>query len=101
MMIAELAGVLVAAEEHGGGFLPEYWSILTDPAHMAVEFTFLVVVDGILVGLLWPLLRRFVDVKLRNQHEEFDREHGIRHHGDHFHIDPNVLRPEHDQPDHG
>lgn len=91
---------LLAEEQHGGGFFAEYWSILTDPAHMAVEFTFMTVIDGLLLGLLWPFVQRFINNKLRAQHEVFDREHGIHHHGDHVHIDPDVLHPHTEHPDH-
>ena len=96
-MDTALMAIVAAAEhgEHTGGFLAEYWEIMTDPAHVAVELTFLVVVDGILVGLLWPLIRRFLDAKLHTQHEQFDLEHGIHHHGDHVHIDPSILHAEH------
>jgi len=102
-MLETLTTALVIAEaghEQAGGFFAEYVSILTDPAHVAVELTFLVVIDGLLVGLLWPLIQRFVDAKLRKQHEEFDRDHGIHHHGDHVHIDPEILHPQDEHPDH-
>lgn len=96
MNLAVWSVVVAAAERHtGAGFLAEYFEILTDPAHVAVELTFLVVVDGILAGLLWPLIRRFLEAKLHGQHEQFDREHGIHHHGDHVHIDPSILHAEH------
>ena len=90
------AALMIAESEHdhAGGFFAEYIAIMTDPAHMAVELTFLVVVDGVLVGLLWPLIRRFVDARLRRQHEQFDREHGIHHHGGHVHIDPEIMHPQ-------
>ena len=47
--------ILDADHAHGGGFLSEYWSILTDPAHVAVEVTLMIVLDGLLLGLLWAL----------------------------------------------
>lgn len=96
------AALLIAEEEHGhaDGFLAEYWEILSNPAHMAVEITLMFLIDVILLGLLWPLVRAFIDAKLRRQHEEFDREHGIHHHGDHVHIDPDVMHPQNEHPDH-
>jgi len=103
LMLPTLSAALLIAEaehESAGGVLAEYVSILTDPAHVLVELTFLVVVDGVLVGLLWPLIRRFIDAKLRRQHEQFDREHGIHHHGDHVHIDPQIMHPQDEHPDH-
>ena len=91
---------LVLEEVTGQGFLAEYWSILTDSAHLAVEVTITVLLDGVLLGLLWPMIRRFIDQKLRRQHEVFDREHGIHHHGDHVHIDPAVVVSHDEHPDH-
>lgn len=102
-MLPTLTAALVIAEaDHNdaGGFFGEYISLMTDPAHVAVELTFLVVVDVVLVGLLWPLIKRFVDAKLRRQHEQFDREHGIHHHGDHVHIDPEIMHPQDEHPEH-
>ena len=91
---------LAAAESHepGHGFLEEYWEILSNPAHMAVEITLMFIIDVILLGLLWPLVRRFIDFKLHAQHRQFDREHGIHHHGDHVHIDPEILHPHDEHP---
>lgn len=92
---------VVAHEVTGHGFWPEYWSILTDRAHIAVELTIVVLLDGVLLGLLWPMVRRFVDHKLHRQHEVFDREHGIHHHDDHVHIDPAIVVSHDEHPEHG
>jgi hypothetical protein len=93
--------ILLPLEEvHNQGFLAEYWSILADPAHISVELTLMLVFDGLLLGLLWPMVRRFVDAKLSTQHEQYDREHGIHHHGDHVHIDPAIVLSHDDHPDH-
>jgi hypothetical protein len=101
LMLIETLSHLVMEEGHSSeGFFADYWSILTDPAHMAVEFTFMTVIDGLLVGLLWPFIRRFIDAKLRTQHEVFDKEHGIHHHGDHVHIDPEIMHPQDEHPHH-
>ena len=81
------------AEAHGGGFPHEYWSILTDPAHVAVEVTLMILLDGLLLGVLWPLIRAYLHHVLERQHAALDEEHGIVHHGDHIHhlADPEVL----------
>jgi hypothetical protein len=102
LMLTLSAALLITEAEHAhaDGFLSEYWEILSNPAHMAVEITLMFLIDVLLLGLLWPLVRRFIDAKLRRQHEEFDREHGIHHHGDHVHIDPDVLHPQDEHPDH-
>ena len=54
---------LIAAEthEHGHGFFAEYWEILSNPAHLSVEITLMFLIDVLLLGLLWPLVRRFID----------------------------------------
>jgi hypothetical protein len=72
-------------EAHGGGFLHEYWSILTDPAHVSVELTLTLLFDGLLLGVLWPLIRAYFNHVLERQHAKLDEEHGIVHHGDHIH----------------
>lgn len=76
---------ILMEEVTGQGFLKEYWSILTDPAHVAVEITLMILLDGLLLGLLWPMIRRYVNRKLHQQHEILDAEHGIQHHDDHVH----------------
>ncbi|RNL79689.1 hypothetical protein [Nocardioides marmorisolisilvae] len=78
-------------EAHGGGFLHEYWSILTDPAHVSVELTLTLLFDGLLLGVLWPLIRAYFNHVLERQHAALDEEHGIVHHGDHVH---HVTEPE-------
>jgi hypothetical protein len=102
LMIQTLATLLAAETEHdhAGGFFAEYWEILSNPAHMAVEITLMFLIDVILLGLLWPLVRRFIEARLHRQHEQFDREHGIHHHGDHVHIDPQILHPSTEHPGH-
>jgi hypothetical protein len=74
-------------------FLDHYYEILSDPAHLAVELTLMLLVDGLVLGLLWPLFRHVIDRRLERHHEELDAEHGITHHGDHIHLDPEVARP--------
>ena len=72
-------------EAHGQGFLKDYWSILSDPAHVSVEFTLTLLFDGLLLGVLWPLIRGYFNRVLERQHAALDEEHGIVHHGDHIH----------------
>lgn len=100
MILMLMSLILEAEHAHGEGFLAEYWSILTDPAHVAVEVTLMILLDGFLLGLLWPLVRTYVNTKLRAQHAEFDREHGIHHHDDHIHYDPEILHAIDEHPDH-
>ena len=37
-----------------------FWSLLRDPAHWEFEIFLMVLVDGILLGLLWPFIRKHV-----------------------------------------
>jgi hypothetical protein len=60
-------------------FLDHYGELLSDPAHTAVELTFTILVDGLVLGLLWPLVRRFIDRRLQRQHRLLDEEHGYVH----------------------
>jgi hypothetical protein len=87
--------LLPLAEAHGGGFLHEYWSILTDPAHVSVEFTLTLLFDGLLLGVLWPLIRGYFNRVLERQHAALDEEHGIVHHGVHVHreVGPEAHTP--------
>jgi hypothetical protein len=90
--------VMFLYEVTNQGFLAEYWSILTDPAHVAVELTLMLVIDVMLLGLIWPAIRSYVNRKLAVQHEVFDAEHGIHHHEDHVHLDPDVVHSHDEHP---
>lgn len=72
--------------EEGGGFFTEYFDLLTSPAHIAFELTLMIIIDVILLGLLVPAVRRYVNYRLQKQHAELDAEHGIQHHDDHVHV---------------
>lgn len=60
-------------------FFHHYAELMTDPAHMAVEATFILLIDGLLLGLLVPLTRKYVKAKVAREHAVLDREHGISH----------------------
>lgn len=47
----------------------EYVHLMSDPAHVAVEVTFILLVDVILLGLLWPLIKRWVRRHDESHHE--------------------------------
>lgn len=47
-----------------------YLDLLSDPAHWAFELTLMLLFDGLLLGLAWPLVKRAV------------RRHDERHHPD-------------------
>jgi hypothetical protein len=93
--------VLPLEEVTGQGFFKEYWSILSDPAHLAVEVTITLVLDVLLIGTVLPMAKTYVNYRLQRQHAELDAEHGIHHHEDHVHIDRGgaVLHEEHPHHD--
>ena len=79
----------------GDDWLQRYWHILSDTAHLSVELTMTIVVDVLLLGLLWPAIRRYFNAKLAAQHAQLDAEHGIHHHEDHIHLESD-KRVEHE-----
>lgn len=62
-------------------FLHHYTEILTDPAHLAVEVTLMLVVDVLFLGLMWPLMKRMAARVAHREHLKIDAEHGIIEHG--------------------
>lgn len=46
-------------------FLHHYTEIMTDPAHLAAEVSLMLVVDVLFLGMIWPLVRRTVDRRVR------------------------------------
>lgn len=76
-----LPSIVPLAESHGhgdGSFIEEYLELMGDPAHVGVEITFLVI-EMLLIGLAFPVLRRYIRRKMDQAHHEFDRDHGITH----------------------
>lgn len=73
-------------EQPGDNFIQAYWHILSDPAHLMVEVTLTLVLDVVLLGMCWPIVRNYVNSRLQRQHDELDAEHGIAHHEDHVHL---------------
>lgn len=60
------------------GIWSEYVSILTDPAHSLVEFTF-VAVDYLIVQTAVHALKRHFHRDIETEHQRLDREHGVEH----------------------
>lgn len=61
--------------------LHHYVEILTDPAHSAVEFTF-VLFDVLVIDFVRRRLVKHFHKDLTSQHTTLDREHGVAFHGD-------------------
>lgn len=70
--------------------MTEFWhhftEIVTDPAHAAAEIFFMLVIDGLLLGVVVPLLKRSLTRTLRRdihfEHHVIDAEHGVSHPAD-------------------
>lgn len=68
-------------------FLHHYQEILTDPAHLAVEITLMLLVDVLFLGIIWP----FVVRRIRHEHLVIDEEHGVDHDVETIHVSPVVM----------
>lgn len=70
-----------------GEVLNEYGHLMSDPAHLMAEFTLMLLVDvlflGVLVPFFWPLIKRrlakIVDARVAAEHKVIDAEHGVTH----------------------
>lgn len=60
-------------------FLHHYVEIMSDPAHLAAEISMMLLVDVLFLGLIWPIVRRFVDRRIHVEHQKIDQEHGVEH----------------------
>jgi hypothetical protein len=60
-------------------FLDHYADIMSDPAHLAAEVSLMLIVDVLFLGLVWPIIRRFVERMVKVEHRHIDREHGVDH----------------------
>lgn len=70
-----------------GDFFDHYFEIVSDPAHMAAEITFMLILDVVFLGLMWPLMKmavkRTVEKRVMAEHHTIDVEHGVKDHGVH------------------
>lgn len=48
-------------------FAETYVELMKDPAHWGMELTIMVLVDGLLLGVTWPIVKRLV--------RKHDKEH--------------------------
>lgn len=48
----------------------EYTHLLSDPAHMLVEVTNIIVVDVFILGIVWPFFKRSIRKHDRTVHGE-------------------------------
>lgn len=62
-------------------FFEHYVEILSDPAHLAVELTLMLLVDILFLGMILPFMKRFLDHRIRREHQKLDDEHGVKNHG--------------------
>ena len=95
MILMLIYGLISLDEQPGDNFGQAYWHILSDPAHLMVEVTLTILIDVILLGVIWPLVRNFVREQLQRQHAELDAELGVVHHDDHVHHEDHVHHGDH------
>ena len=62
--------IILAATQHGHeeGVWQSYLDLVTDPAHLMLEATLIILIDVILVGLCWPLIKRAIKRHDREVH---------------------------------
>lgn len=60
-------------------FLSHFGELVSDPAHLAFEVFTTLVIEGLLLGLLWPLVKRHFHRDIRQEHQRIEAEHGLVH----------------------
>ena len=55
--------------------------LVTDPAHLAYEVLTTALIEGLILGLLWPLIKRRIRREVEAEHTVLDIEHGVEAHG--------------------
>lgn len=69
--------------EHEGGLWERYIDLITDPAHLMLEGTLVLVID-VLIGLVfWPLIKRWAMPRFKKALDEYHVEHDAEHHAGH------------------
>lgn len=68
-----------------GDFFGAYWTNLADPAHLAAELTYFVVLDVLLLGLVLTWLNKR---RVEREHRRIDAEHGYVHADEHAEARP-------------
>jgi hypothetical protein len=59
-----------AAEVHeaGEGIWEEYINLITDPAHLMLELTLIIVIDVIIGMVAWPFIKKWIKEHDRKKH---------------------------------
>lgn len=62
----------------------EYIHLITDPAHIALEITLIIVFDGLIAGLIWTSLKKYINrhhtkdvtelIEAEHDYHEFDED---------------------------
>lgn len=60
-------------------FLNHLAELTTDPAHLAFEVLTTAVIEGLILSLFWPLIKRHIHRDIATEHQTIDAEHGIEH----------------------
>ena len=62
--------LLLAEEvhEHGEGIWDSYVDLITDPAHLLLEATLILVIDVIIGMIAWPFIKKWIKEHDRKKH---------------------------------
>lgn len=77
--------IFLETHAHGhADFMTEFSELLSSPAHWAFELLFSVLFDLIVISLGYGIvIKKIIIPRLKKSiHEEIDREHGIKPHGE-------------------
>ncbi len=59
-------------------FIEEFIHLATDPAHLAVEFCF-VLLDVLVISVIVNRVKKHFHKDISDEHAKIEREHGLRH----------------------
>ncbi len=83
--------ILLAAEVHehdGESLFQRYWELVTDPAHLLLELTLIILIDVIIGMIAWPFAKKWLKEHDRKKHAH---EHcDDVHQGQLFQSDPDT-----------
>ena len=68
---------IFAQHAENGSLLERYLDLITDPAHLLLELTLVLVIDVLVVAILWPFIIKPLADNWLNKHFSLrDSEHG-------------------------
>lgn len=52
----------------------EYIHVLSNPGHILAEITFMIILDVLILGLVWPFMSKFIKRKVHQEHKKDSHE---------------------------